>query len=324
MSKKIIFVSFFILACLGIWIIIKQKGASDFSDTSVLPMQENLLEDKTKTLDQEVTQNERILNKNEVPPDFRRLIEEAEISIKDEKEGEEDEMTVKEVSDEKEISLSSPLEKGEEKEEIKTKEVMARFIEPKKEAEEKMPEEINLSVPFIPQAPYAKWDELHGNACEEAILIMVHYFLQEKSLSPQKAEGEILALVDFQNKNFGGHHHLDAKGLLRLAEYYGYKNSEIFYDITLEDIRKEVSQGYPVIIPCAGRLLGNPYYQRPGPLYHMLVIRGYSKDHFFTNDPGTKRGENLKYSPGVLYNAIHDWHEDNILKGRKTMVVIKK
>ena len=37
---------------------------------------------------------------------------------------------------------------------------------------------VNLEVPFTSQAPYAIWDELHNEACEEAALITVNHYLK--------------------------------------------------------------------------------------------------------------------------------------------------
>ena len=86
-----------------------------------------------------------------------------------------------------------------------------------------------------------------------------------------------------------------------------------------------------IIIPAAGRLLGNPYFQTPGPIYHMLVIRGYNATEFITNDPGTKRGDGFKYKYQTLINAIHDWDhqraeggmtDEEMAQGNKVMIVV--
>ena len=36
-------------------------------------------------------------------------------------------------------------------------------------------------------------------------------------------------------------------------------------------IKEFLMAGKLVIVPAAGRQLGNPYYKAPGPVYHMLV-----------------------------------------------------
>ena len=65
--------------------------------------------------------------------------------------------------------------------------------------------------------------------------------------------------------------------------------------------------GRPVIVPLAGRLLGNPYYTQPGPVYHMLVVKGIAENgDIITNDVGTRHGRNLTYAPDVFLNAMHD------------------
>jgi len=90
----------------------------------------------------------------------------------------------------------------------------------------------------------------------------------------------------------------------------------------VEDIKRQLVAGRPVIVPSAGRLLGNPFYNQPGPIYHMLVLRGYTKTKFITNDPGTRRGEGYQYSFDVVMQAMRDWNNGDVLNGRKVVLVI--
>jgi hypothetical protein len=73
------------------------------------------------------------------------------------------------------------------------------------------------------------------------------------------------------------------------------------------------------------RLLGNPNFTSPGPLYHNLVLVGYDGDNIITNDPGTKRGEGYVYNINILYNAIHDFpgKPEDIESGKKAMIVLE-
>ena len=88
-------------------------------------------------------------------------------------------------------------------------------------------------------------------------------------------------------------------------------------------MKKALSENKAILIPVAGRMLGNPYFQSPGPIYHMLVIKGYTKDgDFITNDPGTRNGENYIYSPEVIMNALHDWNSVDMNKGAKVIVIV--
>jgi len=191
----------------------------------------------------------------------------------------------------------------------------------------KIQEKIYIKIPFTSQSPYADWDELHNEACEEASLIMVDAFLKNKTLSAEKADKEIVAMVDWQIENWGEHRDLNLIEIKELAEkYFGYQDIRIVNVTSADDIKTELSNGNPVILPLAGRFLGNPYYRQPGPYYHMLVVVGYEKNKFITHDPGTRRGEDFSYSQDVILNAIHDWpgEERDILTGEKLMLIIEK
>ena len=190
-----------------------------------------------------------------------------------------------------------------------------------------LPEEINLVVPFISQAPYAVWDHLHDEACEEASLIMLDAFYKnKKSLSKEETELAIQDLVKWEKDKYGYFEDTTAEqGVEMLAEFFKLSGAKVVYDITIDDIKNALAHGKPVAVPAAGKLLKNPYFRNGGPLYHMLVIKGYTKDgRFITNDPGTRRGADFTYNMDALYNAIHDWREDrDILQGRKAMIIIE-
>lgn len=190
-----------------------------------------------------------------------------------------------------------------------------------------LPAEINLAVPFIVQAPYAIWDAIHEDACEEASAMMLNAVYKKiKSISKDEAEKEIQALTEWEIKRFGYFEDTtSAETALMMQEYYGLSGAQVIYNITVEDIKKELVAGRPVIIPAAGKLLGNPNFRNGGPPYHMLVIKGYTKTGLFiVNDPGTRRGADYTYTVEILYNAIHDWVKDgDILTGKKVMIVVR-
>lgn len=185
---------------------------------------------------------------------------------------------------------------------------------------------VNIDVPFLSQAPYAIWDELHDHACEEAAIIMVYYYLIGKELTRDVGEKEIQNMVDWQIENWGGHFDSNAEQIVELfKDYFDYNKIELVYGFDIENIKKELAIGNPIVVPAAGRALGNPYFTPPGPEYHVLVIKGYDdeKYEFIVNDPGTKRGADFRYNYQVLENAIHDFNSEDILNGRKVMIVVK-
>ena len=218
---------------------------------------------------------------------------------------------------------------------------------------EKLPEKVRQKVPFTTQAPFSKWDELHEESCEEASLIMLKYYNDRKVENPAfagqesglskipkaEAEKEIQKLIKYQIEKYGDYFDTDAKTTKGIGEdFYRLKNLKIIEKFTIQDLKKELAQGNIILVPTAGRELGNPNFTPPGPLYHNLVIIGYddkqtvdSAGHkaqgvFITNDPGTRRGQNYKYNQQTLYQAIHDFPGDvhKILEGPKRAIVLIK
>lgn len=187
-----------------------------------------------------------------------------------------------------------------------------------------LPESLTLDIPFVCQAPLGNWSYPFDNACEEAAILMVHYYLQDKSIDPSIAAQEIREIVEFEMEEYGFHKDTSAEQTAQLIkDYYGYK-VKVVYDVSLEDIKKELAKDNPVIVPTAGRMLGNPYFTPPGPLLHMLVIKGYDSTGFIVNDPGTRRGDSYVYSYEILEKAIHDWGDGDVEDGRSAMIVIQK
>jgi hypothetical protein len=198
--------------------------------------------------------------------------------------------------------------------------------ETKKPDEDKIPDKVFIKVPFTSQAPFAIWDEKHEEACEEASLIMIKYYLDKKALNKDIAEKEIQDMIKFEIKKYGDYKDSDAGETMKLADdFYGIKNLKVIYNFKAEDIKKYLAKNNPIIIPAAGRELGNPNFTAPGPLYHNLVLVGYEGNTIITNDPGTRKGEGYKYDVEVLYKAIHDFpgRPRDILNGRKAMIIIQ-
>ena len=188
--------------------------------------------------------------------------------------------------------------------------------------ESELPEFFNLDVPFLCQAPLGNWNYPFGHACEEASALMVHYYLEKKLVSSYEAAQDIKKIVEFEKKTYGFHEDTSAEQTAQfIRDYFGYK-VEVYFDISLDDIKRELVKGNPVIVPTAGRMLGNPYFTPPGPLLHMLVIKGYTPTDFIVHDTGTKRGADYTYSYQILEKTIHDWGEGDVETGKRAMIVV--
>ncbi len=232
---------------------------------------------------------------------------------------------VAEIKDKIEQAESSFAKIAEEKKKIELNKINESDKNPSGNQSAVISEKILIKVPFASQAPFGNWDEKHEEACEEASILMVAYYLQGKELNKDIAEREIQKMIDFEVNTYGDYKDSNVEEIIKLAEdFYGLKNLKAVYDFGKEELKKELAEGNPVIIPAAGRELGNPYYTAPGPLYHNLVLIGYSGNQIITNDPGTRRGEGYRYNIDVLYDAIHNFpgNKDKIREGERAMIVI--
>ena len=198
-------------------------------------------------------------------------------------------------------------------------------IDPLQIAYEK-PEEINLSVPWMSQAPYADWSMPYQEACEEACMIMVDRFYKKQTgrITLDDADKSIRDLVDYENKVLGFYKDTTAEETAKvIRDYFGYIDVRVIPFQSSEDIKNIVGRGYPVIIPFSGKNLNNTNFRNGGPLYHMLVIKGYTKQGMFiTCDPGTRKGEDYLYTFQNIVDSAHDWNGGDVEKGGKFMIVV--
>lgn len=188
-----------------------------------------------------------------------------------------------------------------------------------------LPEEVNLNIPFTSQAPAQNWSLPYQQFCEEASVLMVNSYINNQPiLNPNDADKKLLAIMDFEIKKFGFYEDTNVSETATIfKEHFGVTKIDFVLNPTIEDIKSALAKGRAVVVPLAGRELGNPYYQQPGPLYHMLVIKGYKKNgDFITNDPGTKRGADFIYEADIIMKAIHDWNGGDVNAGEKIILVV--
>lgn len=189
---------------------------------------------------------------------------------------------------------------------------------------------LNLDVLFYSQAPFGDWGMPYQEACEEASLLLAYYYMEDLRPTIEQFEDDLLAMIDWEVDYFGAYEHTTIEQTAEMArEYLGWGNVEVLEDPSEDDLKAILAEGYPVVAPFAGRYLGNPYFTGLGPVYHMLVIRGYDQERFITNDVGTQHGENFVYTYDVLLEALHDWddsaaiHDEGILEGGKRILIMK-
>ncbi|MEK7183907.1 MAG: C39 family peptidase [Patescibacteria group bacterium] len=185
--------------------------------------------------------------------------------------------------------------------------------------------ELNLAVPFTSQAPKGIWDESHEDFCEEASTVMAaHYFQKQPFGSPDEADAEMFKLKDWQLANFGDFKSTTAaQTKLMIEKNYPALSVALETKVDVTTIKRALNENKLVIVPAAGRELGNPFFTAPGPVYHMLVIKGYTKDgRFITNDPGTRKGADYVYDEQVLLDAVGDYNHGNPANGLQVLLII--
>jgi len=180
----------------------------------------------------------------------------------------------------------------------------------------------NLNVPFTSQAPQANWEEPWQNACEETSIIMADNFYKDRGITPKQAREQILTIFSVKEKNFG---ESKDESMERIAEIINAANlnwtATVSVNPLLNDIKKEIAQNHPVIVPIDAKLLKEAPYDDSFD-YHVFIISGYDeeKQEFIVQDPGTKNGKNDRYGYENLYNAINDYLPGAFPSGRKAVL----
>lgn len=196
--------------------------------------------------------------------------------------------------------------------------------EPPTKAKQEIPRALNYQVPFTSQAPKTNWDTRHEEYCEEASALMVgRYFNGREINGPDDAETGLFELEQWQLQHFGFFESTTAEQTARMiADVYNL-NATVEGNVMDQSIKQVLSDGGLVILPTAGQKLGNPYFKQPGPVYHMLVVKGFTNNNrFITNDPGTRRGADYIYKSSTLLGAIGDYNNNDPVHGDKVMIVV--
>jgi len=200
---------------------------------------------------------------------------------------------------------------------------------PEKNDIQLLPKEINLDVPFTSQAPEKNWEQPWQDACEEAAVLMMDAYYKNYDVSPLFAKDEILKMVAWEEQKGWGES-IGIERVSQLVEYYMGEKSlksrehlQIIENPKVEEMKASLALGHPILVVANGKILPNPNFRGDGPVYHALIIRGYTEEKFITNDPGTQFGKNFLYSYEDLMNAIADWNGGEVVQGRKVILMFK-
>lgn len=168
-------------------------------------------------------------------------------------------------------------------------------------------------VPYIPEAPGNVWEGPWKNGCEEASVAMVEFFYTGNfDVTIDEAKTFMQMLFDTQDELWGQNANSDVSETHQLINGYTSFTAEIVENPSIEDIKNELREGRPVIVPLNGFTLDNPHipFLPTGSGYHMLTVVGYDDviGHFIVHDDGDLvTGEFHRYEYNHFMNSIADY-----------------
>lgn len=216
------------------------------------------------------------------------------------------------------VESKSDSDKEESNQEINS-ELVSRYVE--------------LSVPFTSQAPRFKWsDSRQQDGCEEASVLMAMAWVKgEKGVAAAEWEKRIIDLADFEQEKYGEHRDVSVQDTVdwMFKDYFSYGEVEIVKIKNSAQIVAELEAGNLVLVPVDGQALNNPNFTPPGPEHHFIVIKGYDyeKEEFITNDPGTRLGEDYRYSEDLIFEALRSYptgYHDHYDEIRKEAIIVSR
>lgn len=167
-----------------------------------------------------------------------------------------------------------------------------------------------LDVPFTAQSPYFDWIQPWEDACEESVISMVDVFYRQKAYADQAdAAAHISHIFAIKEQYYGVSLDEDTRTMTDLINNFLSWEAYIVEQPSIDLIKEQVRAGHPVIVPTAGKELYNPYFFDGGPPYHTIIISGFddATQEFITQEPGTRRGQDYRYSYATIMNAMHDF-----------------
>lgn len=184
----------------------------------------------------------------------------------------------------------------------------------------------NLKVPFTPQAPHNNWSQPWQDACEESTIVMVDHFYAGQALDKIKATEKINRILRIKNNTYGWSLDENAEKMKKIIDNFLPWEARIVKNPSIEQIKTEIDNNRPVIALTHGKYLYNPNFRHGGPDYHTVVISGYDDEakEFITQEPGTHKGQDYKYSYETMMNAIHDFLPGNTKNGDKKVLFTTK
>ena len=169
----------------------------------------------------------------------------------------------------------------------------------------------NIPVPFTVQTPDADWRQPWQDACEETVIAMVGRFYSDLGEFDNAATAKtaILDILKKREELIGPSLDENAATIAKIVNNRLNWTAVVVENPTLAQMKSEIDNDRPIILPVHGKYLYNPHFKNGGPDYHSIVISGYDEanQQFIVQEPGTRHGLDFRYSYATIENAMHDF-----------------
>ena len=180
---------------------------------------------------------------------------------------------------------------------------------------------LSLKMSFTSQAPFDHWVQPYADACEETSILMIDAFYRNYSLDKKIADYEIRKIIGVKNKFIGPSFDEGVVKIAQLINDFFHWEAKVVKNPMLEQMKLELDNGHPIILPANASILKNPHYTQNID-YHVLILSGYDETtkEFIAQDPGTSYGQNYRYSYQTVMKAMSDVPAKGIFPGQKAVV----
>lgn len=190
-----------------------------------------------------------------------------------------------------------------------------------------LPPATTIDVPFTSQAPAGNWSEPWQNACEETSIYMVSSFYAQDEIKRAAAIARIKEILAAKNKEINVSKDESLETIAKLINILGLPwTTQLIENPSIDDLKKELTQNHPIIVPVYAPTLADKHYWQGGPDYHVMVMTGYddATGEFIVNDPAVQNGKGFRFKYDLFMSAIHDLDAKNYQAGKKAVLFTKE
>lgn len=200
-----------------------------------------------------------------------------------------------------------------------------------------LPKEKEIDVKFYSQFPldittWIKYNEPYQNFCEESSLLNWYYHIILKEPTLKEYNKDLLKLKELEDLLFEWwYKHTSLEDTLKLLIAF-QDNQKVFWKIvenpTIQIIKENINKWNLIIVPLYWKWLSNNLFRNWWPIYHNLIIKGYTEKNFITNEVWVSKWDWFMYKQSELMENIHNYdkklYPDNFTEWKKEILILYK